>query len=240
MTTPRWVIAIKNAIADYEKQTVFQLASIDPNAPLPQVRSHVLRSFLTPPNAPSLPLIVTTTDIRTPKISQIISNPHVQIAYWIDGTQQQFRIAGRAAVIPSPQNDLYKQFMHDILTSTGKLESMAGIAALATNNFDWEKERINIFKSLSGHMKATWCRPVPGSLLSNQEEANKWPVKIHEPTLEGSDEERRNWELALSNFALLIVDPIECDFLELGVIPNRRTKFTRIDNGHWAEEALVP
>ncbi|KAF8640807.1 hypothetical protein AX17_000456 [Amanita inopinata Kibby_2008] len=242
MSNPPWMTLMQGALAQYNKQTVFQLATIDQNASVPQVRSHIFRSFLVPPTAPLLPLIVTTTDIRTLKISQIMSNPRVHAVHWIEGTQKQFRIAGRAFVVPAPANSLYDHFMHDILKSADadKPESKGGVAVLARSKFDWEKQRLETFKSLGGHMQATWCRPLPGSPLSSKEEANKWPEKIQEPKSEDGEELKRNWETALGNFSLLIIDPDECDLLELGVIPNRRTRFTRTDDANWSEQALVP
>ncbi|KAF8346930.1 pyridoxamine 5'-phosphate oxidase-domain-containing protein [Amanita rubescens] len=236
MSTPRWLTAIQNALAKYEKQTVIQLATIATDTVIPQARSHIVRSFLVPPNAPSLPLIVTTTDIRTPKVSQINLNPNVHIVHWIEGTQEQFRFAGRAVIVPSPNHALYQHFMYDIAK-----QRKNGIAVLVDSGFDWEKQRINIFKSLSGHMRATWCRPVPGSpLTGGEEEAKKWPVRLEEPGADSDEESKSNWETALTNFALLVIDPYECDYIELGVVTNRRTKFSRTEEGDWKEEALVP
>jgi len=70
--------------------------------------------------------------------------------------------------------------------------------------------------------------------------AKKWPVKLEEPTDGDSEEARKNWEAALENMALLVIDPTEIDFVELGVRPNRRTRFWRTSDGGWEEEALVP
>jgi len=90
-------------------------------------------------------------------------------------------------------------------------------------------------------MRATWCRPVPGSpLIGGEEEANKWPVRLEEPGVDSDEGSKGNWETALTNFALLVIDPYECDYIELGVVPNRRTKFSRTEDGDWKEEALVP
>lgn len=95
--------------------------------------------------------------------------------------------------------------------------------------------------SMSGHMKASWCRPVPGSRLEGgHKEANKWLVTLTEPKDDDDEEMRKNWETALGNFALLIVDPTEVDYVELGVVPNRRTRFWRTSQGTWESEAVVP
>ncbi|KAG6874623.1 hypothetical protein C0992_007241 [Termitomyces sp. T32_za158] len=234
---PRWKTAITNALAEHEKATVVQLASIDPTAPVPHVRSHIFREFIIPKSKPSLPLFLTTTDIRTPKTAQIISNPHVQVAWWIEGTQEQFRISGTASAIPAPTNGLYKQFLHNVKHAVPN----SAVATLKDENFDWEAKRKESFKNMSAHMKASWCRPTPGSPLEGgEEEAKKWPVRLEEPTEDADEEFKRNWETAMENFALLVVDPTDVDYVELGVIPNRRTRFWRKSDGSWDSEVIVP
>jgi hypothetical protein len=214
-----------------------QLASIDPNVPTPRVRSHIFRAFLSASSTPSLPLIVTTTDIRTPKATQITSNSRVELAWWIEGTQEQYRISGLASVIPHPTHPLYRCFSDNIKNAPKE----SALTSLTREGFEWEEKRKEIFKGLSAHMRASWCRPVPGSRLpGGEEEAKKWPAKIEMPTDGDGEEARQNWETALGNFALLIVDPTEVDFVELGMVPNRRTRFWKTGDGVWKEEALVP
>ena len=114
-------------------------------------------------------------------------------------------------------------------------------AVTLTPSFDWEKKRVEVFKDMSGHMKASWCRPTPGTKLEGgQEEAKKWPEKVEEPGPDSSDEDRKNWEVALENFALMIIEPTYVDFVDLGVVPNRRFGFRRDEKGHWEEIELVP
>ncbi|GLB43556.1 putative pyridoxamine 5'-phosphate oxidase [Lyophyllum shimeji] len=236
-SVPGWKTAVTKALEEYPKSVVIQLASIDATSPVPQVRSHIFREFLTPTSAPSLPLLVTTTDIRTPKISQVISNSHVQVAWWIEGTQEQFRISGLASVIPAAENALHKHFLHNVKHAP----SGSALAAFSKEDFDWEGKRMALFKSMSAHMKASWCRPVPGTRLEGgPDEAKKWPERLEEPGDHADDETRKNWETALGNFALLVVDPTEVDFVELGVMPNRRTRFWRSSSGSWDSEAVVP
>ncbi|GAW03746.1 pyridoxamine 5 -phosphate oxidase- fmn-binding [Lentinula edodes] len=245
--SPRWQSAINSALEKYEKSVVIQLASIDATSPIPHVRSHIFRSFLDPRSNPALPLILTTTDVRSPKTAQIIANPHVNIAWWIEGTQEQFRISGVGSIIPSPQDPLYKQFIYST-TSSAISSPNTGMAALSRENFDWEAKRKEVFKTMSAHMKASWCRPTPGSpLIGGQEEAKTWPERVDEPKdsdeSDESEEEkknRKNWDVALRNFALILVDPTEVDYVELGVFPNRRTLFNKSTQGLWKEQELVP
>ncbi|KAJ6604990.1 hypothetical protein B0H10DRAFT_2077616 [Mycena sp. CBHHK59/15] len=228
MAIPHWKTAITKALEAHEKSTVIQLTSIDPSTPIPHVRCHVFRSWVSPDDDPSHPLLLSTTDIRTPKTAQMIANPHVQVAWWIEGTQEQFRIAGRAHIVPAPAHALHRHFMHPVSAVS------PGAAA-----YDWEAKRVEVFRTMSAHMKAGWCRPVPGSRLEGgPDEAKKWPVRVEEPK-DGDEEGRRNWETALGNFALVIVEPTDVDYLELEPVPNRRTRFWR-ENEVWKEEALVP
>ncbi|KAK7063947.1 Pyridox-oxase-2 domain-containing protein [Favolaschia claudopus] len=229
MSVPRWKILLEQAIESHSKSTVIQLASIDPTTPVPHVRSLIFRGFLSAQDNPARPLLLATTDVRTPKTAQMIANPHVQIAWWIDGSQEQYRIAGKAHVVPAPGHTLHKHFMHTIVP-------------LGSANFDWEAKRIDVFNSMSPVMKASWCRPTPGSRLEGgEEEAKKWPVKIEEPK-PGDEEGKRLWEMSLSHFALVVIEPDSVDYVELKPIPNRRTSFwpSKTSRGVWEEEALVP
>ncbi|KAF7367448.1 Pyridox-oxase-2 domain-containing protein [Mycena sanguinolenta] len=228
MAVPRWKVALEKALAAHSKSSVIQLASIDPSTPVPHVRSLIFRGWVSPTDNPTHPLLLATTDVRTPKTAQMIANPHVQIVWWIDGSQEQYRIAGTAHIIPSPGHVLHKHFLHTIQPfSEGE-------------TYDWEAKRIEVFKSMSPMMKASWCRPTPGSRLEGgEDEAKKWPTELEEPK-PGDEEGKRLWEMSLSNFALVIVEPQDVDYIELKPIPNRRTRFWRPSEGVWNEEALVP
>jgi pyridoxamine 5'-phosphate oxidase len=161
---------------------------------------------------------VTTTDIRTPKAHQIHDQPRVELAWWFEQTQEQLRIAGNAVLVPSSAHSVPR---YDFGRSG------------ALRDYDWEQKRKEVFDGLSGHMKASWCRPLPGAPLTN--DPNTWPE-----TLEGkTEQDQRNLQEALENFALLLIDPDDIDYVELGVVPNRRTRFVW-NQGKWNESALVP
>ncbi|KAG2022588.1 hypothetical protein CC2G_000325 [Coprinopsis cinerea AmutBmut pab1-1] len=259
---PKWKAALESAIAEFPKQTVLQLSTLDSQpSPFsltvaPRVRSHIFRSFLSPPSQPNLPLIHTTTDIRTPKVDQITSNPHtpVEVAWWIEGRQQQFRIRGKAVIIGSPGDPRNGSFAHwrDVVrgaqspgsdaANDGQSTGYLGLKSLTLSpSFDWEQQRISSFKAMSAHMKASWCRPVPGTPLEGgQEEAKKWPVRLEELTPDSSDEDKKNWQVALNNFALVIIEPVFVDLVDLAVIPNRRFFYERDEKGNWEEKEVVP
>ncbi|KAF8661965.1 hypothetical protein AX16_001260 [Volvariella volvacea WC 439] len=269
-TIPPWKAAIENALAKHDKSSVIQIATIGSNAhspnhdhAQPRVRSHIFRSFLAPQNDPSSPLLLTTTDIRTPKVKQLIANPSVELAWWIDGSQEQFRILGVAKVVPDPTNadekDAYRAWSdfvkqsQDAGNTTASGTSLNGFVGLVKEGFDWESQRREQFDNMNPAMKASWCRPTPGTpILGNvKEESRRWPLKLFPPgdernitegAMASQEEAQRNWDKAIRNFALVVVEPSEVDYVELGVVPNRRTRFWRSETevGRWEEQALVP
>ncbi|CAA7264852.1 unnamed protein product [Cyclocybe aegerita] len=102
---------------------------------------------------------------------------------------------------------------------------------------------------MSAQMRAIWCRPARGTpLKGGQEEAKKWPERVDEPDPDASrekyEEAKRIWEMALGNFALMVIDPIEVDLVDLSSPPDKRSLFTkRIDSNEgvqWEETELVP
>jgi len=112
--------------------------------------------------------------------------------------------------------------------------------------FDWEKKRVETFEGMSGHMRASWVRPVPGTPLPGGYAAAKaWPESL--PKLaeveqgKGGEETKKLVKDALKNFALVVINPLEVDYVELGVVPNQRTHFWRErGTGEWVEEVVVP
>jgi pyridoxamine 5'-phosphate oxidase len=179
-------------------------------------------------------LLLTTTDIRTPKVTQMLSNPLVEIVWWIEPTQEQFRFASRATIVPAPGTSLHPP------ATTSLHELCSG--HFAEGEIDWEKKRVEIFDSMSGRMKASWCRPPPGSKMPGSggyDEAKKWPRTLPKLDEAETDEDKKNLKTALDNFALVLLEPYDVDYVELGVVPNQRTRFTR-DGDEWKEEILVP
>jgi len=148
---------------------------------------------------------------------------------------------------------------HKIVSGSGKeaddaeKERIRGAATAVMGKFansrlgstlDWEAKRVEVFESMSGHMRASWARPIPGSpILSVQgyDTAKQWPQAL--PKLsevgQGDDEKWKLVQGALTNFALVIIDPLEVDHVELGVVPNRRTRYEWVGD-NWVEQIVVP
>jgi pyridoxamine 5'-phosphate oxidase len=203
------------------------LATVDKT--FPQVRSCIVRELITPDGNEHLPIILTTTDSRTPKVEQILANDKVQVNWWIEASGDQFRLTGKATLILEPGNRLP--------------HSGTGLAfeRLSAGGFDWETKRIQVFDSLSGRMRASWCAPPPGSPLEGgYEEAEEWPKTVPTTTGATSEEEKQLVQGALGNFVLVLVEPIYVDWSQVGVVPNRRTFFHRGEDGTWTETIVVP
>ena len=172
-----------------------------------------------------------------------MTNPTAELAWWDEKTQRQYRVTADVYLVPKLEHPLRSNFEHVLSRS----QDGTGLALFKDE--DWESQRLQMFKSMSAHMKASWCRPVPGSpLKGGQDEAKNWPEVVEDPSehedlpREKYDKLLRNWKKALSNFALVVIDPIEVDLVELGVVPNRRTLFFKASGNHglWREEELVP
>lgn len=209
------------------------------------------RAFLAPRSG-AHPLLLTTTDARTPKTTQLAQSSRVELAWWLTHTQEQIRILGTAYVLPAPdfalagtgaETAVSEEQKRKIEGAVAKLYSSFPGAELGGEGFDWEKERRERFEGMSGHMRASWVRPVPGTRLVDPGSAEKWPEKLPKlgdiSSKDGESETGGLVKAALRNFALVVIDPVEVDYVELGVMPNRRTRFFK-EGEEWKEEAVVP
>jgi hypothetical protein len=118
--------------------------------------------------------------------------------FWVQFTQQQYRIAGNASIIPAPSH-LYH----------AKFSPMRGptLDALSKERIGWEAERHRIFDSRQGYMKASWCCPPPGSKIELYEEGKKWSRKVLNYGEAEREEDKTNLEMVLANFALVVIEP---------------------------------
>ncbi|KAI0640261.1 hypothetical protein C8Q77DRAFT_1069981 [Trametes polyzona] len=233
MAAPRWVEAINKALShpDNKGKVIYQVATVDARN-VPHVRSQVHRAFLNPEGRPDLPLLVTSTDARSPKVSQIRANQRVELAWWMEGSQDQFRISGFAHVFPSPSAP------GDASRPTPIPAEAIALKTLEQQGFDWDKKRIEVFNKMNPGMRASWCAPQPpGSAIASYEEQKAWPREV--PQEPESEEDKKNAETAQTNFALMLFEPVEVDWVALGIQPNRRTVFTR-DGEKWNEQLVTP
>ncbi|KIJ54173.1 hypothetical protein M422DRAFT_153836, partial [Sphaerobolus stellatus SS14] len=88
---------------------------------------------------------------------------------------------------------------------------------------------LEIFDPLSPFLRAPFVRPPPDGPLLDYEASKTWP-KGSRPGAEASTHEKNALvERALTNFAPVVPDPIQVDMVELAVVPNRRTLWTKTE-----------
>lgn len=276
-SVPRWLKAISEALklpenkgkvgeqtgqssshhlGVHEASPVYQVATADANG-VPHVRSQVHRSFIIPKASPQTPLLVTSSDGRAQKVTQMNLNQTVELAWWLEGSQDQFRLLARAKIVPTPSMA--------ISGSRGAIEiADKGVRALdiageerdldedgdlqgIDGKYDWEKKRREVFEGMKPAMKASWCAPVaPGTALPSYDEPTKagWPQEVPNKDELKTYEDKRNYAMALDNFVMIVFEPVRVDWVQLGEQPNRRTLFTRREKTdgsvEWDEEIQAP
>jgi len=252
LSLPRWVDTLRSTLTKNLKENKdlisYAFASIDRESNYPKVRYVVHRGFVNERRKDGdgssnlvkdeedkdliSDKLVVTTDARTPKSMQLAADPSVEIAWWLAATQHQFRILGKAYILPSPA-----------FSSSSNTKFPFPSDKLAPYpDFNWEDERIRQFRKLSPELRASFVRPVPGTKLS------EWDGKMEdlpETLVEGydeatTDEEKKQLDQALHNFALIVIDAEEVDLVDLGSMPNVRTKWFRKEASNWEEEGVVP
>ncbi|KAF8600865.1 hypothetical protein BDV93DRAFT_525126, partial [Ceratobasidium sp. AG-I] len=237
--SPRWLSHLTTILAENKKAVNYALATveIEGGIPVPRVRHMLHRDILT--SHPTRPLLIGTTDIRSTKVHQILSHPDTkgptsEIAWWIAAVSVQFRISVRIHLLPVPSHELHSQFPLQLLSSAGGGD--AGPNSPDTPA-DWEALRVKMFNSLPPFLRASFARPPPGSPLKNPKDAKSWPTELPEIGKESSEEEKKHVKEALANFALVLLEPSAVEFLELGVVPNRRTQW-KLSGGEWVESIV--
>lgn len=237
---------------------MYQVATVDASG-VPHVRSQVHRSFLIPKSSPQTPLLVTSSDGRAQKVTQMKLNWTVELAWWMEGSQDQFRILARAKVVPSPSSVPAISEPHGAMqiADTGvraldvageeRDRDEGGDLRGSDGKYDWEKKRQEVFEGMKPAMKASWCSPVPpGSALPSYDEPTKagWPQEVPNKDELETDEDKRNYATALDNFVMIVFEPVRVDWVQLGERPNRRTLFTRREKTdgsiEWDEEIQAP
>ncbi|KAI0701236.1 pyridoxamine 5'-phosphate oxidase-domain-containing protein [Cerioporus squamosus] len=232
-SAPRWIEAINKALSlpDNKGKIIYQVATIDATN-TPRVRSQVHRGFLSPEGRDDLPLLVTSTDTRTPKVSQVHGNQRVELCWWMEGSQDQFRITGFAHIHPSPTPG--------ISSPTPIPDEAIALNLLAKQGFNWEAKRKEVFAGMKPEMRASWCTPnPPGTPISSYEEQKGWTQSVPLEDEAKTDEDKRNLEISLRNFALMLFEPVQVDWVALGIQPNKRIVFRR-QGELWVEQLVNP
>lgn len=82
----------------------------------------------------------------------------------------QYFISDLACIILASTNGLHKHLLFS--TKSASLHRIIGDTA--TERFDWEEKRKEVYTFMSPIRKVAWLRPVPGSsLIGGEDEAKK-------------------------------------------------------------------
>ncbi|PWY99445.1 FMN-linked oxidoreductase [Testicularia cyperi] len=212
------------------------------------------------PKFGSSPCLMTTTDVRTPKVQQLTSQSSLraqgtdgshggecEIAWWIESAQLQFRISGTVHVLPRQGHPLRSLFPFERLSPPRAPDSDS------TEPFDWDGERTRIFNKLNAGLLASFCRPTPGTPHPNADRLHQakpkddinspWPLELPQPGKEENEEQKRQLEESEKNFALVVVEPYKVDLVNLA--DDSRTIYElepghSAATGHWTARRVVP
>ncbi|GAC97492.1 potential tRNA dihydrouridine synthase [Pseudozyma hubeiensis SY62] len=282
---PEWKEILANGIGEnikneksilyYAFSTVEQPSSVH-DAAKPHVRYVVHRGFVNEkrdgeadggiapqnPSFGSSPCLMTTTDVRTPKVAQLTSQSSLrasgqdgsrggecEIAWWIESTQMQFRISGTVHVLPTKDHPLRSLFPFERLSPPRAPDAMDQDA----ESFDWDGERTRIFNKLNPGLLASFCRPTPGTPHPNSQQldsakpkddtSSPWPLELPQPGKEENDEQKKQLEQSEKNFALVVVEPYKVDLVNLA--DDTRTIYELVEGenaatGTWTSRRVVP
>ncbi|WWC86778.1 uncharacterized protein L201_001657 [Kwoniella dendrophila CBS 6074] len=227
MSKPQWLPLIEQQLKENPKSVSYAFSTLSEEGK-PKVR-YVIHRGITPSS-----LLLTTTDTRMSKPVHLKHDPTVEIAWWIESTNVQFRITGKAVTIPSSTSS----------NSTENSDTLDAIRLLGVEGLEegtkeyWENKRKELWKGVSGHLRAGFGRPTPGKQLDQVESSDNWPETI--PAESDKPEEQKTIESAYSHFAIIAIAPEQVEYLELKPIPNRRTQWKRQNNGEWEETKVAP
>lgn len=80
--------------------------------------------------------------------------------------------------------------------------------------FNWEDERVRIFRKMAPELRASFLRPEPGPSNGSEgkeTDPSKFVEKLPSDLEAATDEEKRNVKEALTHLALVVMEPFEVD-----------------------------
>jgi len=105
------------------------------------------------------------------KPNHLAAHKDLEVAWWIEATNVQFRFAGQGITIPSPKVESAEAIEK-------KLKELGPVGDEASPEY-WEKERARLWKDVSGHLRAGFARPAPGTPLDQADrKPEEWSESI--------------------------------------------------------------
>lgn len=153
-----------------------------------------------------------------PKVKQIESSQQgdkegspAEYMFWTSPTGDQIRVRGNVHLY-RPDSDPKEQSVSTLLP-----------------DLDWEKTRLEQWKGLSGHLRATFLHKTPGSPVDED---------FEEKTPERLDADAKECEEALKRFCLVVMEPHKVDWSQQNAKPPQRRTWTLTD-GEWKEQRVA-
>lgn len=216
-TLPPWHALFSTHLSKHKSMTM-SFASIDPSTATPRVRTLICRGLLgsIPPN-PHTPLPhhnpscytsalpTFTTDIRSQKPAELSANNSVEVVFWIEETQNQWRLRGKCYLLSQ-----------DDTSAGGALEPWlidTGRDGDKKKEWGWKKEVEAHFANMAPAMRGSFISPVPGTeRMKGEQEGTKRGLSIKNEDVLSDDELVKG---ARKNFRVGVVVPEEVERLDL-------------------------
>ncbi|KDE06237.1 hypothetical protein MVLG_03396 [Microbotryum lychnidis-dioicae p1A1 Lamole] len=225
--TPKWIERI-HQVLNHEKNKDFldaqNIVVSTVKDGQPYARYHVFRGFVPSPGSKQdSELLLTTTDATMPKVDQIESSSNStggapsEIIFWTSPTGDQIRLRGLIYLYlpPSTRNSSdSRQPIQDRFP-----------------DFDFEALRQEQWKSLSGHLRASFLRPKPGS---------EWPKDKKYEFQERLGLGEEGEDEAMKRFSLVVFEPAVVDHAKENSQPPVRYVWTKQADGSWEETQVAP
>ena len=196
-----------------------QLSTLSLDGGRPCTRTIAFRGFLSDvqdvkPSSSSIPnFLVFVTDKRSTKFEEIQANQHVALCWYLPDSREQFRFSCRAYLVPL-KND------------STRTESKP----LNLDSLQLDKLRRHFWTQLSDKTRAQFAWPAPKSPLDSQSSSPLQTLSLDSPlALE-----------AFKNFTLILLNPYEVDYLNIGVTPNKRTLHWLSEIQDWSYQDVNP
>jgi len=173
--------------------------------------------------------MVITTDSRSQKVEEITKNSNIELVWWFEPIGQQFRITGRAHL-----------YFSSAQLSNNENFPANRLAPKSAKSFDWESERLRIWRKMSPALRASFLRPPPGQELTERDDPSSWLTELPSDLEAKTPEEKVKVVEAMTKFALVIVDPNHVDWVSLKEVPNRRVVHSLDKDGNWSSVEVVP
>ncbi len=156
----------------------------------PATRTMVFRGF-----REGTDQLMLVTDARSSKIEQLAAHPWAEFSWYLDTTDEQFRLAGNVRICTADEEDPSLQAV-----------------------------RTAIWGTLNKNTQAMFFQPPPGRDRTD---------KLQKPQAETADGPPET-------LALILLDPVRVDYLDIGVQPNARTIYRVGPAGDWFKREVNP